>query len=488
MDNFTQKKSLSSVGRDFSEAFSLRFHYGSPVLPFDMEPWDLFGKTEEEFYQDEDAARAAAEDAERLLLENTENYEPEAEAEELTTKKEENATRERFSLMEYLKDVMRPCLPPRSPILKCYKVPCSTAVTYSQGLDERGKKIAKVEGVSHDHSVHFCAMCSFKIAIGRALQIATITDRALEQGKGLYHMVLTMRHSKYDPIEQLMDEMKEAKKFFWRSRAVRELYDQYFEDRIDTLEMMFGFDDANGEGGNGLHEHYHITLIGAPGVDCSELQPKLEKLWIKALGGKGKEGGVALKLKPWETKDLAHYLTKLPTASFEMALGAHTKHRDETDQKEEKQKGEHFGFFAVARIAMKYKGLRPLLEPLIRAYYFATKGKSLIRFSRGLLAKYGVQDKTDDELAEDGGKVLEQLVVLSNEDYKKLTHAQIAESRILAKRGDKSALWQFFKELGIFCHENKEELEKEWNGCIHEKTEIELKEARGKHEKTTDFR
>ena len=99
-----------------------------------------------------------------------------------------------------------------------------------------------------------------------------------------------------------------------------------------------------------------------------------------------------------------------------------------------------------------------------------------------------MQDKTDDELAEDGGKVLEQLAVLSNEDYKKLTHAQIAESRILAKRGDKSALWQFFKELGIFCHENKEELEKEWNGCIHEKTEIELKEARGKHEKTTDFR
>jgi len=483
MNNITRKKSSSSCGRDFSEAFSLRFCKGIPFVWGEWEPWDIFGLSEEEFEQREreegesmEAAAAASGEAAQAasaFLGITENYEPEVGAEEL---RKEKAIRERFQMMEYLQNLMRPCLPSRSSILKCHKVPCSSVVTYSQGLDDYGKAIAKVEGVCHDHSVHFCPMCSFKIAIGRALQIATITDRAKAEGFGLYHMVLTMRHSKYDTFEQLMDEMAEAKKFFWRSRAVREIYKENWEYRIDTLEMMFGFDDKDGEGGNGLHEHYHITLIGKPGIDCVELQPKLEKLWIKSLGGKGKAGGVALKLKPWETEDLAHYLTKLPTVSFEMAMGAQTKHDYKTDQKEDEKQGEHFGFFHVVRIAMKYKGLRPLLEPLIRAYYFATKGKSLIRFSRGLLQRFGVKDKTDDELAEDGGNVLQKLAVLENRDYKKLTHAQIAESRILAKRGEKSALWAFFENLGITCHENESELVELWNGCIMQ--------PKGENEKT----
>jgi len=476
-----------NVLHDFSAAFSIRFFHGSPVA-YNMEPWDLFGISKEEFEETqrteaeaiEAAANAAAEAAQAASLGNSENYEQTSETEEL---KADNAVRERFALMEYLKDVMRPCLPPRSSILKCYKVPCSTSVRYFQGLDDRDNKVAKVEGLCHDHSVHFCPMCSFKIAIGRALQIATITDRAAAEGFGLYHMVLTMRHSKYDSMETLMDEMAEAKKHFWRNGSVCELYKANFQYRIDTLEMMFGFDDENGEGGNGLHEHYHITLIGAPNLNCKELQPKFEKHWIKSLGGKGQDGGVALTLKPWETKELAHYLTKLPTASFEMAMGAHTKHNngksDKSDDDKEK-KGEHFGFFHVARIAMKYKGLRPLLEPLIRAYYFCTKGKNFIRFSRGLLERFGVKDKTDDELAEDGGRIFQKLAVLSNIDYKKLTHAQIAESRILARRGEKSALWAFFEELGITCHENESELIEEWNGCGEQQ--------RGKNGKTFDSR
>lgn len=492
MDNITRKKSSSSRQSDFSEAFSLRFFRGSPVA-FNMEPWELFGLSQDEFEESERleveameaAAQAAAEAAQAASLGITENYEQDSGAEEL---KKEKSIRERFQMMEYLQNLMRPCLPSRSPILKCHKVPCSTVVTYSQGLDDYGKAIAKVEGVCHDHSVHFCPMCSFKIAIGRALQIATITDRALAEGYALYHMVLTMRHSKYDTFEQLMGEMSEAKKDFWRNGSVRQIYNENWEYRIDTLEMMFGFDDKDGEGGNGLHEHYHITLIGKPGINCDELQAKLEKYWIKSLGGKGNAGGVALKLKPWETKDLAHYLTKLPTVSFEMAMGAQTKHDYKTDQKEDEKKGEHFGFFHVVRIAMKYKGLRPLLEPLIRAYYFATKGKNLIRFSRGLLQRFGVKDKSDDELAEDGGKVLQRLAVLENTDYKKLTHEQIAESRILAKRGNKSALWEFFKALGITCHENEDEIIEKWNGFTDEKDTKDTKdEKRGKHEKTCDF-
>ena len=485
MDNITHKKSSSSADRDFSAAFSLRFHKGSPVIPFGWEPWDLFGISQEEFEEREEEeerameaeAQAEAEAAQAADLENSENYERTIDNEEL---KMEKAVRERFALMEYLKDVMRPCLPPNSSILKCYKVPCSTSVRYFQGLDDRDNKVAKVEGLCHDHSVHFCPMCSFKIAIGRALQIATITDRATAEGFGLYHMILTMRHSKYDSLELLMDEMEEAKKHFWRNGSVRDLYKENFEYRIDTLEIMFGFDDENGEGGNGIHIHYHITLIGSPNLDCSKLQPKFEKHWIKSLGGKGKAGGVALKLKPWESKELAHYLTKLPTASFEMAMGAHTKHYNDKSENEEDKKGEHFGFFYVAKIAMKYKGLRPLLEPLIRAYYSITKGKNFIRFSRGLLERFGVKDKTDDELAEDGGRVFQKLVVVSNMDYKKLTHADIAESRILARRGDKLALWAFFEELGITCHESESELIEEWNGC--------QMQPKGENEETFDSR
>lgn len=111
-----------------------------------------------------------------------------------------------------------------------------------------------------------------------------------------------------------------------------------------------------------------------------------------------------------------------------------------------------------------------------------------MRFTRGLLDKYGLKKKTDAELAEDGGKLLKQLCVISNQDYKKLTHAQIAESRILAKRGDKSALWEFFKELGIFCRENAEELEKEWNGCTDETNETDETNRGGKHAKTSKTR
>lgn len=434
--------------------------YFVPSGSFVMEPWDLFGMTEDEFHAEEDAAQAASEAAQAAFLESTENYEQEIGVEELRA---ENNIRERFRLMEYMKDVMRPVLPRNSSVMKCYKVPCSSAVTYSQGVDERGKAIAKVEGVSHDHSVHFCPMCSFKIAVKRAWDITQITDRAKAEGFGLYHMILTIRHSKYDPLDVLMDEFKAALQSFWRNGSVRLIYNDNWEYRFDTMEVMFGFDDADGEGGNGMHVHMHITLIGKQGVDCAALQAKLEPYWIRSLGGKGKAGGVALKLKEWEDKELAHYLTKLPTASFEMSMGAHTKHGKQGEDKDKEVKGEHFGFFQVARIAMKYKGLRRWLEPLIREYYFVTKGRKLIQFSRGLLSRFGVADKTDDELAEDGGEVLKELATVSNGDYKTLTHLQIAESRILARRGVKSALWDYFGALGVICHNNKYELEHYWN-------------------------
>ena len=462
MDNITHKKSSASPRSIFS--CPVRFHKGFPVCDgVNLTEWQLFGfDCQEDFeaaveeeqraaFEAAEAAALAADDA--AVLVNTEKHEPKR------TKAAENEDiRQRFKLMEYIKEVLRPYLQKNSSILKCYRVPCSDAVKFSQGVGDDGKECAKVEGVSHDHNVHVCPSCALKISMGRAIEIDDIIRKARSEGFECYFLTITMEHHRWDDLRVLLKDMQKASEKFWRNGTIRRIWKENFNYRITALEIMFGFEDIEGNGGNGAHPHKHILIIGKKGVDIAYVQEQFEKAWLKALGGKGKEG-VALKLELCEEgKDVAEfgkrYLTK---EACEISLGSVRK----------KGHGESFTFFQLARLSMTFPYLRQWLEPMMVAYYQATKGKRQLVFSDGLKKRFGVQDKTDDELAEESGEKIKKLAVVSNKDYwAKLLHSDIAETRILCRDGDREGLRLYLRSKGILPFDSVEQMQDVLNGCI----------------------
>lgn len=473
MDNITQKKSSASSRSIFS--CPVRFKNGFPVCDgVNLTEWQLFGFDSQEAFEAavEDEKRIAFEAAEEAALAaddaaplvNTENHDV-----FLQKEKHDKDIRERFKLMEYIKKVLKPHLRKNSSILKCYRVPCSDAVKFSQGVGMDGKPCAKIEGVSHDHNVHVCPSCALKISLGRAFEIDDIIRNARSEGYECYFLTITMEHHRWEDLRVLLKDMQKASEKFWRNSAVRKIWKENFEHRITALEIMFGFEDAEGNGGNGAHPHKHILIIGKPGADLATIQEKFEKAWLKALGGRGKEG-VALKFEVCEEgRDVAEfgkrYLTK---EAMEISLGGVKK----------KGHGESFTFFQLARLALEFPYLRQWFEPMMVAYYQATKGKRQLVFSDGLKKRFGVAETTDDELAEDGGEKIQKLAVVSNKDYwAKLTHGDVAETRILCRDGDREGLRLYLRSRGALPFDSVEEMQDVLTRCIMQLEEEEKEDV-----------
>lgn len=463
MDNITHKKRSASQRAIFS--CPVRFHNGFPVCDgVNLTEWDLFGFDSQEQFEEavEEEQRAAIEAAEAAAL-AADDAAPlvNTEIHDVFLQKEKNNKdiRDRFKLMEYIKEVLRPYLKKNSSILKCYRVPCADAVKFSQGVGDDGKECAKIEGVSHDHNVHVCPSCALKISMGRAFEIDDIIRKARAEGFECYFLTITMEHHRWDDLRVLLKDMQKASEKFWRNSAVRKLWAENFNYRITALEIMFGFEDIEGNGGNGAHPHKHILIIGRKGVDLATVQEKFEKAWLKALGGRGKEGGIALKFEVCEEgKDVAEfgkrYLTK---EACEISLGGVRK----------KGHGESFTFFQLARLALEFPYLRQWFEPMMVAYYQATRGKRQLVFSDGLKKAFGVQEKSDDELAEESGEKIQKLAVVSNKDYwAKLLHADIAETRILCRDGDREGLRLYLRSKGVLPFDSVEQMQDFLNGCI----------------------
>ena len=444
---------LLSACPSFDSSERIQWFDGVPSLPsgvsrdefFDLAPrYEDLSRSEIEAKMMEDMAEAEAE----ANLGNSVILQAIAEnkgftAKYLTKLISHEEVRLRYRMMAFIKGALKSVCSWKSPVMGCSFRPLSDHVTIYH-TDNDGKPSAKFSTLVHDNNTWVCPICSFNIAVGRAKEIREIVWHAKKMDYECYHMTVTMAHTQWDDLSEMLQDMKRALTSFWGQRKIKDWFKSCFVHRISAMEITKGFDQLS----NGWHPHLHILLIGSKDVPVEVLQNDYSEAWIKALHKVGRDGkdGIALQISPCD--DIDNYLTKLPC---EIALNNVTKHGH----------GAHMTFFQMVNYAVNSgsSAIRAEIAEYVRIYYKATKGLHQLQKSRGIEAFFGIEKKTDAELAnQDTEKVVEDLLVVdSGEWVKYMTHEVKAKLWILARRYDRQGIIDLLEEIGIHTYWDNEE-------------------------------
>lgn len=282
-----------------------------------------------------------------------------------------------------------------------------------------------------------CPNCAAKIQERRRQEVANAIAWAERAGKVAVMVSYTFPHRVDQALSLLLKLQVQAIKILRESRGYKDLMAEAgHAGRIRSLEVTHGQ--------NGWHPHTHELLFVDPGIDHGALRLRLAHFWFKAC----RKVGLFLPGRDDELSFLMHsvdarggdagaadYLAKLDDQSKWGLSHEMTK----SASKQGKRTGSH-----PFQLATQLTTSALFLE-----YVNAMKGQRQLVWSRGLKDAVGIEEKTDEQIAEEEvAKVDDRIpvspcawrVVLGNDARWELTHA--------AKTGGALAVREFLTSLG----------------------------------------
>ena len=271
---------------------------------------------------------------------------------------------------------------------------------------------ASYSGLQTCGSVWVCPVCAAKIAERRRAEIIAAMSAHKATGGCINMLTLTAPHQRSDDLRELLAKQSTALHSFWNDRQVKGVFQAMgVIGQIRALEVTHG---RKSEQNNGWHPHYHVLMFDGSGVDLSRFdkqqmtdwQVKLYLRWANAckLAGLG-EPSYQHGLKLDDGSKAAQYVSKWGLED-EITKG-HTK------------KGKAGGEtpFDLLRALQADPTDRQAAALFIE---FATvfKGKRQLRWSKGLKARFAVEEKTDDQLAEEKDDFAQLLGRLTIEQWR----------------------------------------------------------------------
>jgi len=254
---------------------------------------------------------------------------------------------------------------------------------------EHGK--AFFTGLATCGSVWSCPACAAKIQERRRLEIAKAIDWAYENALQPVMVTLTFPHKSWDKVQDLLDRQKDALTRLRKGAA----WDRFkkrteYQGLIRALELTFG--------DNGAHPHTHELWFVSSMAEAEEMAVEVLKRWetaCRAAGLLDDDSLAAFRKHAVDVKgwcSASDYLAKMDDAKhwgIDRELAKATS-------KSGRSKGLHaFGLLADAGEGDE-KASRRFIE-----YSMAVKGRAQLFWSKGLKARVGVDEKTDEELAEE---------------------------------------------------------------------------------------
>ena len=241
-------------------------------------------------------------------------------------------------------------------------------------------------------SVWACPVCSAKIAERRRAEIQAAMAAHKAAGGCVNMVTLTCPHQRTDNLSELLTKQAKALALFWSDRVSKAVFEEMGTiGQIRALEVTHGrLSPSN----NGWHPHYHVLMFqGLNGClkafDAQQMmdwQVRLFLVWERCCvrAGLGRPS-FAHGLKLHDGSKAAKYVTKWGLED-EMTKG-HTKKalhgetpfdflRAYFSDKDDKQAGALFKEFAET-----------------------FKGKRQLHWSKGLKKRYGIGEKTDEEVS-----------------------------------------------------------------------------------------
>lgn len=302
-------------------------------------------------------------------------------------------------------------------------------------------------GVETCSSIWSCPSCSAKIRAGRAEEISRALARHVERGGGALLVTLTLPHDAGDALRTTIRLVSNGFRSILSGRASVEDRDAY-----GILGQIRAFEITHGE--NGWHPHLHVVVVlDAPTTKdaAASLEARWQSRWDRWLVGQGwrpsvERIGVRVDQVVRDAAAVGAYVAKVQEegkrargAGNELARG---------DLKDGKWGG-RTPFVILADFGSD--GAAADLE-LWQEFQLATKGRSCIRWSRGLRAQLlpDEEELTDEDLAgaEVGGDVI---AVLPAAVYRAVAARPYGEAFLFAaaERGGMEGIKRYLRSIRI---------------------------------------
>jgi hypothetical protein len=291
----------------------------------------------------------------------------------------------RFSLQSVARSIL-----PKSRTAKCLRIRAYNSEIQVWKHHEHGT--AAYAGLQTCGSVWSCPICAAKIAERRRveLQAAMATHKA--QSGAVTLLTLTTPHQKTDKLSELLENQSKALARFWADRTVKEVFkDMGSIGHVRALEVTHG---RKSPSNNGWHPHYHCLMFCGSGVDLSRFdgpqmkdwQVKLYLRWAACCVKSGLgEPSFQHGLKLDDGTKAGNYAAKWGLED-EMTKG-HTK---------KALHGETPFDFLRAYLA---DGSDRQAAALFAEFSETFKGKRQLSWSRGLKARFAIEEASDEELS-----------------------------------------------------------------------------------------
>lgn len=277
------------------------------------------------------------------------------------------------------------------------------------------EKRAHYGKLEHCSSIWACPVCSSVIRARRAEEIKKAVE-IHQQGNGsIIFLTLTLRHQRKDPLALTLDTVLEGWRALmasrrWKSKTgIKATYG--IRDYIRSVEIT--------DGANGWHPHIHALLfldVQVKKEALSFIGDEIFSFWeswvLKRVGRKpSRKHGIDLQLVDEKGKVVSEYLSKVQVVRKEK-WGVEA----ELTRADKKKPKSRTPFDLLDRECPLPAGVRRArwLE-----YVRASKGRRCITWSRGMKDRYGISEKTDDELIEEESKGVQQWLT-SAKQYRKI--------------------------------------------------------------------
>jgi len=285
---------------------------------------------------------------------------------------------------------------------KCNKVRIDNNVSLLKDNDGR----TFFGGLMQCGSVWTCPVCSRKINEYKASEMREAFNAAMLEGHSIEMLTFTFPHSINQSLETNLDKLKAARQDFWRSAIVKRYRKHGYIGRIDSFEITHGR--------NGWHPHIHAIVFSEQGGSAKSYQYLLRAQWVQCLFKHGLASALEMKgiehaLDVRDGSKAGEYICKFGSDGESKLTkdGSKSIHWDVADEttKAHVKTGRSgsvtpFDMLRISSTTIDEKE-RLYYRSLFREYAKCMKGKSQIRWSRGLRDFYGVGESlTDQEIVE----------------------------------------------------------------------------------------
>lgn len=324
------------------------------------------------------------------------------------TKSQANVLPQGFQrIQDFLLQDQSAKLLPKERVSNCLKKRIDKTKHREVKYNENRKK-AHYANVQRCGSIWSCPVCAKQITEKRRNEL----KRGLEVWKTVHKgtvqlLTLTFSHSQSESLRSLLKRQKKAYTFFLGTRKVKDVFKSLrVEYKIRSLEATYGQ--------NGWHPHFHVLLLGYFQVIDSSLRDLLAELWIKSclragLNAPSMTHGLDLRDGTYADQ----YVSKWGIES-ELTKG-HLK------------RGRSGGFtpFDLLQLSIDDQSVfNKDCGKLFQEFAISMKGARQLVWSRGLKALLQIEEKSDEELAEETEKDSISLRTIDDFIFTLLCHYQ----------------------------------------------------------------